>query len=324
MATSIPCVSKENMRSSIEKLSKYAPAVRRRALNFPSARTALRGYLSSVSLNRPCVLLPAYIGWTSREGSGVFDPIRGAGLGYGFYRMTSRLEIDLDHLSVCLRSGKFGALILIHYFGYVDPSYETAIALARQVGVIVIEDEAHALFTDLIGNRCGRMGDVAVFSLHKLLPVPVGGMLVYPPGTPENDMLQPAEWEDVCNPWDFDLAAIARRRRENAAVLTECLQPLAGRIDPLWGMPDEGMVPQTYPVLVRIGSRDRLHRLLNERGYGATTLYYHLINEIDQVRFPDSYALSRHILNLPLHHEATPNDLHQLVSALSEVLQEDE
>ena len=76
---------------------------RRRFVWHESARSAFRAYLErfAAASGRP-VLLPAYIGWSPREGSGVFDPIRSLALPYCFYRMSDRLELDLPHLEALL------------------------------------------------------------------------------------------------------------------------------------------------------------------------------------------------------------------------------
>ena len=51
------------------------------------------------------VLLPAYVGWSAKEGSGVFDPVDELGVPYAFYRLDDRLRIDLYGLEQCLRVG---------------------------------------------------------------------------------------------------------------------------------------------------------------------------------------------------------------------------
>lgn len=145
-----------------------------------NARSAFKSFLGTVCpKGDEVVLLPAYIGWSSKEGSGVFDPVQELGLPYAFYRLDDRLRIDLAHLESTLRGGRVRVMVIIHYFGYVDPGYERAVELARRYGAFVLEDEAHAMFTDLIGGCSGRLGDACIFSLHKMLPVKDGGMLLW-------------------------------------------------------------------------------------------------------------------------------------------------
>ena len=144
--------------------------------------------------------------------------------------------------------------MLIHYFGYVNPAYAELVRLARQYGAWVLEDEAHAVLTDLIGGRTGRLGDAAIMSLHKILPLPLGGALVREraAGTIAEGALQRL--------WDFDLGAIATRRRANAREWSLALEHLQEYIQPLRCAPGDGEVPQSYPMLVRGLPRNSLYK----------------------------------------------------------------
>lgn len=289
---------------------------RRTSFSFENARSALKAFLASVSVQpEDLVLLPAYVGWSPREGSGVLDPIRSLGLRYAFYRLDQRLRIDVGHLRQLMDELPVTVLLVIHYFGYRDPGYPEAVALARQHDAVVMEDEAHSMLTDLIGGTTGRLGDAAIYSLHKILPVPDGGMLVLNAG---GNRLEPqiAAARSAFDLWQFDLAEIAERRRRNAFRLTELLGPLAGTIDPLWGDPADDEVPQTYPVIVRTGSRDRLYDEMNQAGVGVVSLYHTLVKGIP-AEFEASHQLSRRMLNLPVHQEVDPEALPGVVQTLA-------
>lgn len=303
----------------IEKLARDGGRYRRPCHVFRNARSAFKALLQAVRFPPAgTVLLPSYIGWSPREGSGVFDPVAELGLPHRFYRMDDRLVIDLDHLRRCLAVGDVTLLVIIHYFGYVDPGYREAVALAREHGVLVLEDEAHALLTDLVGGAAGRLGDAAIFSLHKMLPVESGGMLVL-----NGEQELPIEGFPRCEepevlPWSFDLHGISRRRVENARRLTGLLAPYRDLVEPLRPGLQHGEVPQTLPVLIRKGSRDRLYQRMNEAGFGVVTLYHTLIDRIDREEFPGAHRLSKRILNLPLHQDAEPVMLERMVEALVE------
>ena len=140
--------------SLIDKTARDTAAFARPYRLFANARSALKALLASLDF-RPGeqVLLPAYVGWSAKEGSGVFDPVAELNLPYGFYRVNGRLHVDLNDLENRLRAGGVKALALIHYFGYVDPRYGECVRLARRHGTWVIEDKAQrAVF------RLGRRG----------------------------------------------------------------------------------------------------------------------------------------------------------------------
>ena len=67
---------------------------------FPSARRAWHACLRGLKPRR--VLLPAYIGYTDREGSGVFDPVSELDLAFSYYPLGRKLLADPDVIEECL------------------------------------------------------------------------------------------------------------------------------------------------------------------------------------------------------------------------------
>ncbi len=305
----------------IAKLATDASAYQRVVLPFETARAAFAAFLEGV-LGRGGgrVLLPAYIGWSPREGSGVFDPVRALELSYAFYRVDGQLNLDIDHLEALLRTGDVAVVVLIHYFGRPDPRAAEAARLARAYGALVLEDEAHALYTDLVGGVSGRLGDAAVFSFHKMLPVESGGALVINPGAHARVAAvavgRDASAVALPDIWKYDLAAIAARRTANSAALEVALAPRGDDVEPLWTELPQGTVLQTYPIRIRRGSRDALYHAMNAAGYGVVSLYHTLIAEISTAEFPESHELARTLLNLPVHQDALPAGLTALASEL--------
>jgi dTDP-4-amino-4,6-dideoxygalactose transaminase len=186
-------------------------------------------------------------------------------------------------------------------------------------GAWVLEDCAHALFTDLVRGAVGRLGDASVLSLHKLLPAP-GGVLItnsserWTPGDLDAPEVLPRFL------WDFDLCAIAAKRKNNTVALTELLGPLAGAADPLWPCLGDDDVLQTYPVLLRKANRNHVYEQMNARGYGVVSLYHTLVGGIGASNYPVSHALSRSILNLPVHQDLNASQLADLIAELTAVL----
>lgn len=267
------------------------------------------------------VLLPSYIGWSSREGSGVFDPVEELGVGYSFYKLSHRLAIDVEDVKDKIVNQRIRLLVLIHYFGYPDASAAEVIAFARQHGVLVLEDEAHAMYSDFISGICGRSGNVAIVSLHKMLPFASGGLLVVNPSRngetlPEGLKDSPLRTADVFPFYDYDGQSISLVRRQNALALLEMVRPLAPLVKPLYSELPRGVVPQTFPVLIHGKCRDDLYREMNAAGFGVVSLYHTLIAQIGMSEFPESHWLSRHILNLPVHQDVNPSALRELVANL--------
>ena len=296
-----------------ENSSNYA----RRIIPFQSARKAFGAILSALEISRGKVLLPAYIGWSPREGSGVFDPIASLHLDYSFYALDERLRIDIDSLRTELQSGCIRVLVIIHYFGYVDPCYEEAVKIAREHDVFVLEDEAHAMLSDVVGGICGCLGDACIYSFHKILPVESGGAAIV--NDPESALVQTLVADLGCALplCDFDLPRIADKRRANSLVLDKLVRELAPGIEPLFGAPGSREFPQSYPVMIRNGSRDRLYHEMNAAGFGVVSLYHTLISEISSDCFPATAKVSCHILNLPVHQDASEEALESMVRDLA-------
>jgi DegT/DnrJ/EryC1/StrS aminotransferase family len=68
-------------------------------------------------------------------------------------------------------------VILIHEFGYVLDGAAAWIARWQADGITVIEDCAHVMGLTVDGAPVGGLGDFALYSLPKLIPVDAGGVL---------------------------------------------------------------------------------------------------------------------------------------------------
>ncbi|RIK10785.1 MAG: hypothetical protein DCC49_02345 [Acidobacteria bacterium] len=100
------------------------------------------------------------------------EAARALGIKIEFYRVSSDLEVDVDHMTEVARG--CDALYLISNFGFPTPYEE-----ARSAGKIVIEDVAHGLFSSSPSGRpLGNGADAAIFCPRKSLGVPDGGALV--------------------------------------------------------------------------------------------------------------------------------------------------
>jgi len=86
------------------------------------------------------------------------------------------LTIDPDSLARLL-TPRTKAVVAMHYGGH--PCLPRVLEVARERGLAVIEDAAHALGAEGDAGRCGSWGNVACFSFfaNKNLPLGEGGML---------------------------------------------------------------------------------------------------------------------------------------------------
>jgi dTDP-4-amino-4,6-dideoxygalactose transaminase len=105
------------------------------------------------------------------------EPILRLGLGVECYRVARNLDIDLDDVERRLRAGA-RALLVTHYFGFAQPLGELR-ALCDRYGAMLVEDCAHALLSNNAERTLGRVGDVAIYSMRKIVPIPNGGAVVF-------------------------------------------------------------------------------------------------------------------------------------------------
>lgn len=300
---------------------------------YDAARIAMEDFLFQVtqsdyanSAAAPLrVLIPAYIGVSPKEGSGIYDPLislRDRGLiEFEFYRMTSNLFIDVvDAFDLIVRHrGNPFVFLKVNYFGFSDPCEIALYDAVKNSGGLLLEDNAHGYFT--FQERSKHYCDATFFSLHKQFPFSRGGML-HVCGDSMADWSFAGStfpnWEE--NPFRYDSGAISLARRRNYERLDElmhCHEELWFPLRTLRGIPYT--VPQTYPIALRHCDRFRVYEEINEQGYGVTSLYHTLIEPLrNDPSFAESQRLSACILNIPVHQDVDEFVYPDLVEALAE------
>ncbi len=119
-------------------------------------------------------------------------PLRQTKIALRFYPVQENLEPDWDALTEMLKLHQPKLFLLTHYFGH-----QNNVLKARQfcdhVGALFIEDGAHVLRPF---DQIGELADFAFYSLHKLLAIPDGSLLVIRPRAMEyEDILKTVQKE---------------------------------------------------------------------------------------------------------------------------------
>lgn len=158
-----------------------------------SGRVALYHGLPSLKLPEgSTILVPAY-----HQGVEI-DTLLAAGYQLRFYRITEQLLIDLDDVQRKL-DRRVSALYVTHYFGFPQP-LDSVRALCQTHGLRLIEDCALSLFSRDRDTWLGSVGDLALFSVYKTLPLPHGGFVVTRNGAARNGhgpQLRPAPFNST-------------------------------------------------------------------------------------------------------------------------------
>lgn len=116
------------------------------------------------------VLMPAY-----NCGSEI-DSFLKLGISVVFFRIDAAGKIDVEDIMRRV-SEKTKAVYMTHYFGFPQDLTDL-LALCKPRGLFLIEDCALSLFSSDDNRKLGYLGDVAVVSFPKTLPLPDGGALI--------------------------------------------------------------------------------------------------------------------------------------------------
>lgn len=305
----------------IEKIATKKTNYERKLFYYQSARKALKNILIGLlDKEKYNLLLPGYIGHSSREGSGIYDPVIETGIAHVFYKLDKQLRINITDLEEKLHYQGKKVVLLVHYFGIPDINYEKAIDLCRENGAVIIEDAAHALYTDFVDHCCGSKGDYAIYSIHKMLPFKTGGMLRV--NTQLGNEISFHSETNKINVFDYDLYAISQARKRNTKKwdsLVRSSTMFPDVIEPIW-QNNESNTYQTYPIVVRNSQRDELYFELNRQKFGAVSLYHEMIKPIKENRLEEALWLSEHILNLPVHQDVSETEIEEMFRLLERIL----
>ncbi|HEY1196822.1 DegT/DnrJ/EryC1/StrS family aminotransferase [Flavobacterium sp.] len=281
-----------------------------------SARDAWSKIIEIYKVNNPQgkILLPSYIGWSSNEGSGIFDSVLQSGLNYDFYGLGLHLDVNLDDLKNKVQQNKNPLVLLVHYFGFVDSKYDEITQWLTSNQIFFVEDCAHAWLTDLIGGVCGRKGAFSFYSLHKLLPVSTGGIMV---SNNPNDN-SGTEFTPFFQ-LNYDLLSIYNIRRSNYNYLINLLKNIEG-IEIIYKELNEGICPQTLPVIIEKTDRTNLYHKMNEKGFGMVSLYHTMIQQLKDFPSDANTILANKIINFPIHQDVDYKDIEEMVDELKNIL----
>lgn len=307
----------------IEKSATNPLRFARRFAFTSSARVAWRLILESISFpDGTSMLLPAYVGITEREGSGISDPIEQTRAPYTLYRVDDHLRPVTDELENMIATGKHPLLLVVHYFGIVHVDLQRLKAVCERHNTVLVEDCAHVPWPLHSDSGPGSVGDAAFYSLHKSIAVPTGGIL----RVNDSQMsLSPVRGTDCCDRACLeqfirtDMDAVASKRRRNYRWLVDRLSNVNGVTVMYADIGD--LVPHDFPIRIHDGLREKLYFKLLKENLPTIALYYRLIAAITPDDFPVSHAVSRSILNLPVHQDTDTDDLEYLTERLVAILE---
>ncbi len=147
------------------------------------------------------------------------------------------------------------AIMVVHYAGF-PCRMEEILPIARERGLKVIEDCAHALFTSRNGQTCGTFGDLAAFSFfsNKNMTTGEGGMVVTPHDS-LNDRLRKLR--------SHGMTSLTLDRHQGRAISYDVVEPGYNyRIDEIRSALG---LSQLQRLSSNLGKRREIYKMYNER-----------------------------------------------------------
>jgi Mor family transcriptional regulator len=243
-----------------------------------SAREGLLYILRDNYLAQPKkgILLPAYIGLSKIEGSGIFDPVRDTKIKYSFYKLNKKLEPNLKDIKEKLGTGKFSLILLVHYFGCCQTQLSKFIKLCKSYNVKIIEDCAHTLLSGTkINSQLGKIGDYSIFSIHKTLHTQTGGF--YYDLKKDLKKRRTKINKRVFSEFALtDINEILRIRYNNFKFVYNLIKKKKNVKNFFHHVP-KNCVPLNCPIIVKEGFREKLYFSLIKNNIFPTALYHTLI-----------------------------------------------
>ena len=157
---------------TLRKLSKVFPFNQKNTLYFGHGRTALeKGYRLLGLKAGDEVLYPDYICDVT------LVPSHRLGLCVRFYCVDDALNVDLDSVSKAL-SPRTRAILVVNYFGFPQNSIIEIKRFCNEMGLYLIEDNAHGFLSKGEHGYLGSWGDISIFSFRKTFPIINGAALL--------------------------------------------------------------------------------------------------------------------------------------------------
>ena len=304
--------------------------MKKEAKNFPSifadripTKSARSGLFSILKYHnqglkrKPIILMPAYIGWSPQEGSGLMDPVLQAGFAPIFYPLEDNLQPNFEALNDLVLLNKKCVVLIVHYFGYQVTLPEYLREAANLSEVTIIEDWAHDL-SQLNFYKTSRPSNYAIFSLHKWTASSSGGFVAGNYQELQNLEIEVMPEFDLGIYMRTNLVKISEIRWSNYFRIAPLLRGLR-KIVPFYCDSSQFTCPLNFPMLARTTEeRHELYKLLVEHELNPTALYHILVPQLREIKYAKSIDISDRIINLPIHQDCTESELQLMVDLISD------
>ena len=312
-----------------------------------SGRDCINYIIGKIDFGNDYVLLPSYLC------PSIIDPFKKNKVKIAYYKILENLELDIVDLKFKLERFKVKSILLIHYFGFIQPHIEDIKKLCQKNNVVLIEDIVQSSLSDY-----KPMGDYYFNSYRKIFPMPDGAAVfskiksesgnnlrsftfssskficlilnnysIFRPVI--NQLLSHLEMRSVLSDKPvrmssiskfiysrLELGKIKKQRKENYNFL---LNKLKG-VETIFGVLPENIIPLGFPILLKDKiERDSIRKFLNSRKIFCP-IHWKISTDINKAEFRESREISERILTIPIDQRYKNEHLEFIVKELSSVI----
>jgi dTDP-4-amino-4,6-dideoxygalactose transaminase len=295
------------------------------------------------------ILLPSYLC------ESIMDQFKKNKINIIFYKVNKNLIVDLKNIQNKIKNKKIKAIIIIHYFGFIQPKIEKINKFCEKNNIILIEDIVQSALT-----KYKPRGKIYFNSYRKILPIPEGSTLnfefklkripnkksfthflfVYSgflatllKNIPLLEKLshhlvdynekklinypKPAKMSKISK---FllkkqDMDKIAIIRRRNFKFLLGYLNKNKN-IKPLFSTLPNNVVPLDFPIILKTKEmRKNLKQVLIKNKI-YPPIHWKLPKEIDKKEFRESWDISQRILTIPADQRYKLKDMERIIKII--------
>ena len=262
------------------------------------------------------ILLPAYIGLSLVEGSGLLDPVTESGFEFEFYKLGQELDPNIEDILLKIEDFRPSIILIVNYFGWDIANRGNLIEQLKKSNVKIIEDDAHNLYKLHSYEKDIVRSDYQIFSIHKTLGCMNGGVVVSESKIPFID--ETIDERDLLAFASSNQDYIHKIRQENFYELGEKLSKIKTPNYQIFFQTRKPSSPLNFPILMT--NKERRHKVytaLTENNIFPTSLYHRLIPNLEVSDYPEAHNISNRILNLPIHQDISHNDLNKMAEILT-------
>jgi dTDP-4-amino-4,6-dideoxygalactose transaminase len=301
----------------IEKEASYRQESKQNIRFTNSCRNALSQILHQGKSKNNLILLPAYVGLSLEEGSGILDPVIDSGLKFQFYKIDKEFNPVIDDLKEKIKQFSPNYLLFVNYFGWEITNRDELLELVKSFGIISIEDNAHCLENLFAEDEVNQEADYQIYSIHKFLGTQSGGAIKSRHSL--DGIIDTIQMHDLLEFSKCSPLSILAKRMKNFHSLMRYLRTSEQEIYSLL----HKTAPRTalnLPIIFKNHeTRHLYYTKLTEAGIMPTALYHRLTPQIHKEDFGLSYSLSDRILNLPIHQDVDDSQIEIMYNVLCEI-----